>query len=127
MKKTIRKMVLGGVLLLPVLAQAQMVEIGSDSYGAKLYVNPKTETIQYDEAGYLTLGYATQYTRPNQPVLIDRSYVRVSDCMVGMGFVYIRNMDNYFQFKSNWVDGGASVASLKGSLFCEIAKQKKLY
>lgn len=115
-------------LVLPMFANAQMLEIGSDSrIGMVVSINPLTETVQYDEAGFLTFGYVVQIVETGTPVQLNKSYVRIVDCKAGTGYVYVRNMNNYYQFKSPWVNGGASVASATGTLFCSVAKQKNVY
>ncbi len=128
MRKIVSSIAFAYAVLVANVVHAEMIEIGSDpSRGARLSINQATETVQYDEAGYLTLGYVTQYVETGKSVIINRSSVRISDCIAGMGFLYVRNMNNYFQFKGDWVSGGSSVSSVAATRFCEIAKNKKLY
>lgn len=108
-------------------AQSAMVVVGmAPEKGLTVSYNPATGVSEYDEQGYLTVGFVVQH---EQFGIVNtwRESVRMVDCAKGSGYLYMRNMDNVYVGRSSWVSGGSSMASSKATLFCNISKSQKIY
>ena len=87
----------------------------------------QTETFENtkNQNGEEIASIVQQTIYPDGSIVLNKVYVRISDCDRGYGMVVHLKLDGVFLFENPWALNTATVASYNASLLCEVDKLVK--